>query len=197
MPSMDVSMLKYSDERILKNNLDIQKASLGLKINTNMVRAKKSAYYPSVGAFGEVSTSDDSFLGEANKHKSYTVGARLTWNLFNGGIDSANIENAEIKKLKNATQLALAKKGIALQITKLKTEIQEANIDIVSLKKELALSNAIYENYLGRYKEQLSSMNDVIIKQSAQIEKILALQKAYNKRNELIFALDKLANGEK
>ena len=91
----------------------------------------------------------------------------------------------------------MAKKGIALQITKLKTEIEEASIDIVSLKKELALSNAIYENYLGRYKEQLSSMNDVIIKQSAQIEKILALQKAYNKRNALIFALDKLANGEK
>jgi len=197
LPSMDVPMLGYSDETIVKNNIDIQKAALGLKINSNMLRAEKSVYYPSVGAFAELSTSDNSFLGKANQHKSYTVGARLTWNLFNGGIDSAKIENAEIKKLKNVTQLTLAKKGIALKVSKLKTEIEEVNVDIVSLKKELALSNAIYENYLGRYKEKLSSMNDVIIKQSAQIEKILALQKAYNKKNELIFALEKLANGDK
>ncbi|MDQ7068017.1 MAG: hypothetical protein Q9M40_08610 [Sulfurimonas sp.] len=37
-------------------------------------------------------------------------------------------------------------------------------------------------------------MNDVIIKQSQQIEKILQLQIAKNKRNEKIFALEKLAN---
>jgi hypothetical protein len=40
-------------------------------------------------------------------------------------------------------------------------------------------------------------MSDVIIKQSAQIQKILQLQMAKNKRIERIFALEKLANGEK
>jgi outer membrane protein len=39
-------------------------------------------------------------------------------------------------------------------------------------------------------------MSDVIIKQSQQIQKILELQMAQNKRNERIFALEKLANGE-
>ena len=70
------------------------------------------------------------------------------------------------------------------------------DVEIASLKKELELANAIYENYEGRYKEKLVSMSDVIIKQSAQIEKILQLQIAKNKRTEKILALEKLANGE-
>ena len=39
-------------------------------------------------------------------------------------------------------------------------------------------------------------MNDLIIKQSIQIEKVLALLEAQNKRNERVLALEKLANGE-
>ena len=64
------------------------------------------------------------------------------------------------------------------------------------LEKELALANEIYNNYEGRYREKLSSMSDVIIKQSQQIEKILKLQMVKNERNERIFALEKLAYGE-
>ena len=39
-------------------------------------------------------------------------------------------------------------------------------------------------------------MSDVIIKQSQQIEKILQLQMAINKRTEKVLALEKLANGK-
>ena len=95
------------------------------------------------------------------------------------------------------SQLELAKQGIALKTAKIRTEIESSDAQIASLKKELALANAIYENYEGRYKEKLVSMSDVIIKQSAQIQKILQLQIAKNKRIEKIFALEKLANGEK
>ena len=39
-------------------------------------------------------------------------------------------------------------------------------------------------------------MNDVIIKQSQQIEKVLQLLQVHNKRTEKIIALEKLANGD-
>jgi outer membrane protein TolC len=185
-----------SDEDILKSNIDLQKASTGLSIRKNMVNVSKSSYYPMVGAFAEIATADDSFLGDMSDHKAYTVGARLQWNLFNGGIDKAKIEKSKIEQLKTQTQIQLAKKGIALKIAKIRTQIKTLDTEIESLKKELALANAIYENYEGRYREKLSSMSDVIIKQSEQIQKILQLQMAHNKRNERIFALEKLANGE-
>ncbi|MEA1892458.1 MAG: TolC family protein [Campylobacterota bacterium] len=191
-----VAMPTCSDENILNNNLDIQRASTGLEVRKSMVDVSKSSYYPMVGAFGELATADDSFLGNANDHKSYTVGARLTWNIFNGGIDDAKVEKSRIEQIKTSTQVKLAKKGIALSIDKIRTEIQTYDAEIISLENELNLANEIYKNYEGRYREKLSSMSDVIIKQSEQIQKILELQMAQNKRNERIFALEKLANGE-
>jgi len=195
-PTQEVPMPNISDDEILQSNLDIQRASTGLKVRQSMIDVSKSSYYPMVGAFAEISTADDSFLGDADDHKAYTVGARLTWNIFNGGIDDAKIQKAKIQHLKTQSQVQLAKKGIALKTAKIRTEIKTVDSEIASLQKELALVNEIYKNYEGRYKEKLSSMSDVIIKQSEQIQKILQLQMAKNKRNERIFALEKLANGE-
>lgn len=196
-PTQEVPVPQVSDEQILAANLDIKKASTGLTIRDNMVRAQQSAYYPTVGAFGEVSTADDTFLGNANDHKAYTVGARLSWNLFNGGIDSATIQKSKIEQMKTKTQVELAKKGILLQALKIKTEIASYDADIASLQKELKLADEIYKNYEARYKEQLASMSDVIIKQSEQLERIIKLEEARNKRNERVFALENLSNGEK
>ncbi|MEN4044953.1 TolC family protein [Sulfurimonas sp. NWX367] len=195
-PATEVRMPHISDEEILARNIDLQKAATGLKITKDMLKVSQAAYYPTLGAFGEVSTADNSFLGNADEHKAYTIGARLSWNLFDGGIDAAKIEKSKIEKLKMQSQLELAKQGILLKIAKIRTQIEGVDVEIASLKKELELANAIYENYEGRYKEKLVSMSDVIIKQSAQIEKILQLQIAKNKRTEKILALEKLANGE-
>ncbi|QFR49128.1 TolC family protein [Sulfurimonas lithotrophica] len=197
IPKSNIEMPSINDEDILKNNLDIQRASTGLEIRESMVDVQQSNYYPMIGAFAELSTADDTFLGEASDHKAYTVGARLTWNIFNGGVDASKVEEAQIEKLKTKSQVELARHGIKLQIAKLRTEIETQDAEVAFLEKELKLANEIYKNYEGRYKEKLSSMSDVIIKQSQQIEKILELQMAQNKRNERIFALIKLANGDK
>lgn len=195
-PSLEIQMPSFSNSEILANNLDIQKANSGLEVKKSLIDVAQSSYYPMIGAFAEVSTADDKFLGEADEHQSYTLGARLTFNIFNGGIDGANVEKSRLEYIKTKTQVALANSGIELQTQKIRTEIQSYNNDIESLKKELILADEIYSNYETRYKEKLSSMSDVVIKQSEQIQKILQLQQTVNKRNERIFALEKLANGE-
>ena len=196
IPDASVKMLMLKNTQILNENLDIKRAMTGLQIRKSMVDVSKSTYYPMVGAFGEIATAADTFLGDASEHDAYAVGARLTWNIFNGGIDSAKLEKSRIDYLKTKTEVELARKGITLQIDKIMTEIDTYDSEIASLEKELKLADEIYTNYVGRYKENLTSMSDVIIKQSEQIQKILQLQMAQNKRNERIFALEKLANGE-
>lgn len=196
-PYQDIKMPSISDTDIIANNIDIQKASTGLDIRKNMVTAEQSSFYPTIGAFAEVSTADNTFLGNADDHKSYTVGARLTWNIFNGGADYSSVQKARIERLKTQAQVELAKKGIVLKVAKIKTQIQSYDDDIASLKKELKLAEQIYKNYEARYREQLVSMSDVIIKQSEEIEKILQLQEVRNKRNERIFALENISNGDK
>jgi len=197
VPNTEVKMPTSSNEEILSHNLDVQKAQTGLKVQEGMLDVSKSAYYPKVGAFAEVATADNTFLGQAKDHQAYTVGVQLTWNVFSGGTNSAKIEKSQLEYLKTKTQIQLAKAGVRLRIAKLKTEISSLNDELHSLQKELTLSNEIYKNYEGRYKEKLVSMNDVIIKQSQQIQKILQLQVVSNKRNEKILALEKLENGEK
>lgn len=197
LPANDYPASSISETDILANNTDLKKASEGLEIRDRMVDVAYAPFLPQVGAFAEASSANDTFLGNFNDHKAYTVGAKLTWNLFNGGVDKNSLEKARIEKLKTATQVELAKKGITLQYDKIRTEIESLNAQVNSLEKELELADQIYQNYESRYHEHLASMSDVIIKQSQQIEKVLNLQMVKNQRNERIFALEKLSNGVK
>lgn len=197
LPANDYPASSISENDVLTNNTDLKKASQGLEIRDRMVDVAYAPFLPQVGAFAEASSADDTFLGNFNDHKAYTVGAKLSWNLFNGGVDKNALEKAKIEKLKTATQVELAKKGITLQYDKICTEIESLNAQVNSLEKELKLADQIYQNYESRYHEHLASMSDVIIKQSQQIEKILNLQMVKNQRNERIFALEKLSNGVK
>jgi outer membrane protein TolC len=195
-PAEDVPMCYRSDEQVLSNNVDLKKAAKGLEITDEMVSASYAGFLPQIGAFAEIATADDTFLGDAEEHKAYTVGARLTWNLFNGGIDANTYEKAKVEHQKMKTQMALAHKGVALKLHQIRTEIKKYDYEIESLSKEFELASQIYRNYEWRYREHLASMSDVIIKQSEQIEKVLALLLTKNKRNERVFALQRLANGE-
>ncbi|OHD84472.1 MAG: transporter [Sulfuricurvum sp. RIFCSPLOWO2_02_43_6] len=197
LPRNDYPTSALSEADILANNTDLQKANNGLEIREKMVDLAYAPFLPVIGAFAEASTADNTFLGDFSDHKGYTIGARLSWNLFNGGVDKYSLEKARIEKLKTSTQVELAKKGIALQYDKIRTEIESLNTQVKSLEKEQELADQIYKNYEGRYHEHLASMSDVIIKQSQQIEKVLNLQMVKNKRNERIFALEKLSNGVK
>lgn len=194
-PTDDRAHTTLTESEVLTNNIDLKKASHGLEIRSSMIDVATAPFLPTLGAFAEASSADNTFLGDFSDHAGYTLGAKLSWNLFNGGIDSHTLEKARIDQLKTATEVELAKKGVALQFDKIKTEIESLDYQIVSLQKELDLSNAIYANYEGRYHEHLASMSDLIIKQSQQIEKIINLQMVKNQRNERIFALEKLTNG--
>lgn len=181
---------------IIKRNLDIKKAKQGLEITNMAVELEKSAYMPQIGAFAEYGSSDNDFLNDFTEKDSYTVGIQLKWNIFNGGVDKSKIEKARVENLKVQSQVDLAIKGITLKVEKIKTEIKSYDFDIASLEKEIELTRTIYKNYLGRYQEKLVSINDVIIKQSLEIEKVLKLKEIQNSRSSKILELEKIANGE-
>ncbi len=189
--------LKQADiEKILTQNIDIQKAKKGLVITEMAIKLEESSNLPEVGAFVEYGSADDKFLNDFSKHDAYTFGVQLKWNLFSGGVNKKGIEKARVENLKVQSQVELAKKGITLQVDKIKTEIKSFDFDINSLKKELELTRLIYQNYLGRYQEKLVSINDVIIKQSLEIQNILKLKEVQNNRSSKILELEKIANGE-
>ncbi len=190
-------VLKEKDiEKILQNNLDIKKAKQGLYVTTMAIDLHKASNLPEIGAFVEYGSADDRFLADFTEHDAYTFGMQLKWNIFNGGASNNAIEKARVENLKVQSQVNLAKKGIVLQVAKIHTEIKSYNFDIDSLKKEIELTRSIYKNYLGRYQEKLISINDVIIKQSLEIQKVLKLNEVQHNRTNKILELEKISNGE-
>ena len=191
--SLDTFDCKIPLENVLKRNRDIKKAEVGLQIQTEMIDVTSAAFKPEVGAFVEYGSSDDTFLGDFKDHDRYTLGVQAKMNIFNGGVDMNKVEQEKLKRLKVKRQVELAKKGIALKYKKITTEIANADKQVESLKKELELAQEIYNNYQERYKEGLASINDVVIKQSKQIEKLLNLLKIQNLRNQKILEVYRLA----
>jgi outer membrane protein TolC len=191
--SLDTFDCKIPLENVLKRNRDIKKAKLGLDIQTKMVDVTKSAFHPEVGAFAEYGSSDNTFLGKFADHDRYTVGVQAKLNIFNGGSDYYKLQQEKLKRMKVKRQVELAIKGITLKYKKITTEIANADKQVESLKKELALAEQIYIDYQARYKEGLASINDVVIKQSEQIEKLLKLLRTQNIRNQKILEVYRLA----
>lgn len=187
MPRVDLQAL-------LSNNIDIQKAKLGLEISKMAVEAEEGNFKPEVGAFGEYGSADNVFLNEFFDKDSYTVGVQAKWNLFNGGADKARLEKAKVNRLMVEDQVRLAKKGIELQVKKLRTEILSADADIHSYEKQLRFAKKVYENYSEKYKEGMVSISDVLIQQSKELQVMLQLLTAKNKRNTKIFELDSILN---
>jgi outer membrane protein len=197
IPDSGVEASGLSTEQILEQNVDIKQAETGLQIRKRMVDVSQSGYLPMIGLKADVQSSAVNLNDyDMVDNGSYTAGVQLKWNLFSGGSDSNKVQEAKVNELKTQVQVELAKKGIELQVNKIRTEIKSLDYEIESLTKELELSTEIYMSYEERFKEHLASMSDLVIKQSEQIEKILTLLKVQNKRNERVFALEKLANGE-
>ena len=104
------------------------------------------------------------------------------------------MEKAKVNYLKVKDQVELARKGIALKAKKLRTEILSADADIRSFKKQLLFAKKVYESYRARYKEGMVSISDVLIKQSKELEVLLKLLTAKNRRNTKVFELESILN---
>ena len=187
-------MPRVDTARIESNNIDIQKALLGLQITQMALNVEKSNFLPTVGAFAEYGSADDRLWNEFFDKDAYTFGVQFKWNLFNGGIDAANLEKAKVNYLKVQDQVALAKSGIALQVKKLQTEILSKSSDIKNYKKQLDFAKKVYENYHERYQEGLVSISDLLMKQSKELEMLLKLLTVENERNTKIFELNSILN---
>jgi len=179
---------------VAQENIDIQKAQLGLKISEMAMNAEKANYLPTVGAFGEYQSADNTLWNEFTQKDSYTVGVQVKMNIFNGGVDQANLEKAKVNYLKVQEQVSLAKAGIALKVKKLQTEILSKDADVKSYQKQLQYAKRVYDNYSSRYKEGIVSITDVLIKQSKELEVLLKLLTVKNERNTKVFELNSILN---
>ncbi|MBN2767697.1 MAG: TolC family protein [Campylobacterales bacterium] len=178
---------------VVTSNLDIEKAKMGLEVSKRAVSAQRANFGPSIGGFAEYGSADNEVNFDKDKD-FYTVGVQLSWNIFNGGSDYANLERAKVEYLKTQKQVELAQNGIYLQAKKLQTEILSTKEEIKSYQTQYKFASRVYDTYNERYKEGIVPISDVLIKQSKKLEVMTKLLSVKNKYNTKIFELDKLLN---
>ena len=187
-----ISPPKFDKSDIERLSLDIQKAKMGLKISEMAVSVEKANFKPMVGAFAEYGSSDDKLWNDFDKKDFYTVGMQVKWNIFKGGTDRANLEKARVNMMKVSRQVDLARKGIALKVKKLQTEIKSLTYDIRAQRTRLRLVREVYRTYVEKYKVGLASITDVLIKQATELEVLLKYLEVANKRSGKIFELESI-----
>lgn len=181
-----------SAKELVEKTFDMKKVKLGVKITKMNVKLQKSGYFPTIGAFGEYGSADDKPFNDFFDKDSYTFGAQLKWNLFSGGKTNAEVQKAKIERLKMLEQLRLAKEGLALKINQIITSIKSKDFSVKAKSKEYAYLKRVYENYVGRYKEGLVKIGDVLVKNSEELKTLMELLKVKTSRNEKVFKLESL-----
>ncbi|HIC78449.1 MAG TPA: TolC family protein, partial [Sulfurovum sp.] len=181
-----------NEDKIYNNNIDIRKAELGLDITKMAIKLQEANYLPEIGAMAEYGSADNNPFNNFLDKDFYTIGLQAQWNIYNGGIDKNSIEKSKIESMKVQEQVNLAKQGIRLQVRKFVTEIKSEDEQIRNLETQLLFATKVYETYQERYKEGLSSISDVLIKQSKELEILLKLLTEKNERNTKIFELNSI-----
>ncbi|TDT43759.1 outer membrane protein TolC [Maribacter spongiicola] len=136
-------IVEFMDQAI-KNNVAVLQTETNLNINAYDIKVNKSGYLPTVGLTGSYGWNRNQnapsafltgavFPGTNSNVSNYSLGASLTWNLFDGGSTTVGVKNA---KITYANQ-ELLRKQVELEVN-----------------RDMQNAMALYENLLKIYQIQ-------------------------------------------
>ncbi len=169
------------DEYISKakeNNVALLQTNKNLLINEYDIKISRSGYLPTVGLNGTYgwnlnqSAASAFFPGTNNQTYNLNIGARLTWNLFDGGSTTVRVKNAKIAY----ENQELLKKQIEIEVERdilNALNIYENRLNIYAIQEQNVITN---ENNFIRSREQfqLGQITSIEFRQ-AQINLLNAL----------------------
>ncbi|QLG45837.1 TolC family protein [Costertonia aggregata] len=139
------------------NNVALLLTERNLKINEYDIKVNQSGYLPSLDLNGSYGWNLNNNAPSAffpgvtvNNRRNFTLGARLTWNLFDGGGTTVRVKNSKIAY----ENQELLKKQIELEVNR---DIQNAlaiyenRLNIFKIQEQNVLTN---QNNFERSKEQ-------------------------------------------
>jgi len=160
------------------NNVALLQTKKNLLINEYDIKISRSGYLPTIGLNGTYgwnlnqSAASAFFPGTNNETYNLNIGARLTWNLFDGGGTTVRIKNAKIAY----ENQELLKKQIELEVDRdilNALNIYENRLNIYAIQEQNVITN---ENNFERSREQfqLGRITSIEFRQ-AQINLLNAL----------------------
>lgn len=152
-------------EEAYKNNSDITKMDIALKITDEQIKEQKSGHYPSLAFLGEVSHTYNSYkYGYISEDQAnqWNIGFAADIPIFDGFRTTNRINEKKLEKKKMYLLQDMVREGVALQI---KNELTNALIgfkQIKTLKKAKKLAKDNRELNIKGYQIDAIEPEDVI-----------------------------------
>jgi outer membrane protein TolC len=125
-------------ETNIEARTDVRAANANLGVADRHVTAVDYAYLPTLDGVSGLSFQDPRFAVN-NKNVSWTIGALLTWNIYDGGLRGGQRTTARAEVEAAQANLAETKRGASLQVAQALRAVQvaEANLAVSARTREI------------------------------------------------------------
>ncbi len=189
--------IKTYDESKLEKRSEIQALVMALKSYKQQKKASKSNFYPSIDVSASHNKYYDTFSLKQydaipNVDNQNVANVTASWNLYSGGYDSAQVQNAKIDYKNAANQLEKTKLDIKLQYENAKTNLEVAIDNLETSKLSLLQSKENYEIVKNRFDEGLATTTDLTDANYLLTQAQQGYNKAYFDKYLAIASLDRI-----
>ena len=147
--------------RALSNRKDLQ----GLKNRIDATRASKEAekadYFPRLSAHGSYTRTDEPDIFQDNR-EDWRASLRLTYPLFTGGREQAQLEKARSELVQVRSKLSRLKREIREQVRSVYLDIETQRSVIRKLEKQVQSAKRNYKQVTAQFEEGAASSVDQV-----------------------------------
>ncbi len=171
--------LDIYNKQFSTNRADIEAMEKSTEAYNNMYKASKMSYLPKLNAFGSYEMYDTKLFG--NNAKGYTVGAQLSWNIFEGYKRIGKTQKSKAELEKAEISLSQYKNKSLLELNKAKRQLKDAENKLYLTNLAVEQSNEALRIRTNRFKQGLEKTSDLLISETQYLQKQLEyLQTVFN-----------------
>lgn len=163
-PALEMAQLSTSR----KDFLAMDKSTEAYK---NMMKSGKMSFLPRLNAFGSYELYDtEIFQFGAN---GYTVGAQLSWNLFDGYKSIGKFEKSKVELQKAETEAEQYKKQSQLELNKTNRQLADAQNKVAISKLAFEQTQESFRIRQNRFAQGLEKTSDLLMTETQTAQKEL------------------------
>tara|TARA_R110000868_G_scaffold89586_2_gene249335 strand:+ start:324 stop:1640 length:1317 start_codon:yes stop_codon:yes gene_type:complete len=161
----NITLVDTSAIILPERRADIIALELAERANNSNLKSSKAAFIPKINAFGSYQLYDDkAFQADAS---GYLVGARLSWNLFQGNQRTGKINQSKAEHEKSKIHLENYKAQSQMEIRRTLRRVQDASERIETSRLMLKQAKESLRIRSNRFKEGMEKPADLSAAQSA------------------------------
>lgn len=159
------------EPKLISNRKDILAMNKSVEAYGKMTQMNKMSFLPRLNAFGSYELYDTQIFQTGAK--GYTIGAQLSWSVFDGYKTIGKYQKAKADYDKAQTESQQYKAQSQLELNKTNRQLSDAENKVNLSKLALEQSQEAYRIRENRFKEGLEKITDLLHSETVQFQKEL------------------------